>query len=377
MRYSLPALSTSRGQQFVSGLRRMVKKMCCDTIHPLSKKLLSSVALLRSMPMSVPYFYSRKIQGWIDGLLDCAGIDAVFCSSSPTAEYLFRSRHYNGTLKRLPWIIDLIDVDSYKWEQYAERSGRLMRPVYHLEARCLKKYEERIASEFDRVLLVSEAERTRFLDRVSTANSKAVMNGVDQEYFSPAFRSGLPKNGPVLAFSGVMDYRPNIDGVEWFVKDVLTRIQKVFPDLIFYIVGARPTSSVRLMAQKYPGVKVTGYVDDIRTYLAGADVCVVPLRIARGIQNKVLEAMAMGKAVVCTQHALEGIPAESGKDLMKADGEEGFADAVIELLGDRTHMEKLGRQARAFTENHFSWKRNLAPLDAIFHSERPASANAG
>ncbi len=354
-------------------LSSMVTKLCWDTVRPFSGKLLSSIAFLRSEPISVSYFYSKKIQEWVDTLFGGSEIDAVLCSSSPTAEYLFRSRYYKSKLRQLPRIIDLIDVDSHKWEQYAERSKGFMRGVYSLEARYLRKYEERIAGEFDRVLLAGENERALFLKRVSAVNTDAIVNGVDQEYFSNSFPLKMAKNGPVLAFAGAMDYYPNVEGAEWFVRNVFGRIQAVFPDVTFYIVGNRPTSSIRLMAQRYRGVKVTGYVEDIRPYIAGADVCVVPLNIARGIQNKVLEAMSMGKALVCTPQALEGIHAEPGKEVITAGDADAFAGAVIQLLGDKKRTRELGTRARAYIEAHFSWKNNLALLDTIFHQSGEAS----
>ncbi len=359
----------------LSGLTPLLKDLRYETIHPFSKKLLSSVALLQSKPISVRYFYSKKIQEWVDDSLERYDIDIVFCCSSPTAEYLFRSRHYKSRLRQLPWIIDLVDVDSYKWEQYAERSRGFMREVYKLEARYLRKYEERIAREFDRVLLSTEAEKALFSKRVPAANTEAIVNGVDAEYFLDSCRSNAVKEGPVLTFVGAMDYYPNVDGVEWFVQNVLGQIREVFPDLTFYIVGNHPASSIRLIAQREPCVKVTGYVEDIRPYIVRADVCVVPLRIARGIQNKVLEAMAMGKALVCTPQALEGIHAEPGRDVITASDADVFAGAVIQLLGDKNRVSELGTRARSFVEDHFSWKNNLAPLDAIFHQSGAAIRN--
>jgi len=359
--------------QYLEVLSSMVTKLCWDTVRPFSGKLLSSVAFLRFEPISVFYFYSRKIQKWVDDLLGGSGIDAVLCSSSPTAEYLFRSHYYKSKLRQLPWIIDLVDVDSYKWEQYAERSRGGSRLIYNLEARYLKKYEERIAGEFNRVLLSTETEEALFLKRVSAANTVAIVNGVDQEYFSNSFQFKMANNCPVLAFVGAMDYYPNVDGVQWFVQNVYSRIQQVYPNITFYIVGNRPSAAVRRLAHTYPGVKVTGYVEEIRTYLAGADVCVVPIHIARGIQNKVIEAMAMGKALVCTPQALEGIHAEPGKEVITASDADAFASAVIQLLGDKNRTRELGTRARAFIEGHFSWKNNLAPLDTIFHQPGEAS----
>jgi sugar transferase (PEP-CTERM/EpsH1 system associated) len=357
--------------QSLGVLSSMVGGLCYDTVHP-SGKLLGSVAFLQSKPISVHFFYSRKIQKWIDDLLDDPGIDAVLCFSSPTAEYLFRSRHYGSKLRQLPRVIDLVDVDSYKWEQYAECSRGVMRVVYNLEAKYLRKYEERIAGGFDHILLTTASEQALFTKRVPATNTHVVVNGVDFEYFSSRFQPKVAQNGPVLTFVGAMDYYPNADGVRWFVQNVFPRIKRIYPNTTFYIVGGRPSPAVRRLAQNCPGVEVTGYVEDIRSYLAGADVCVVPLHIARGIQNKVLEAMAMGKALVCTPQALDGICARPGEDVMTATDAEAFAEAVIRLLDDRNRIRGMGARARAFIEGHFSWKTNLALLDTIFQKSAQA-----
>jgi sugar transferase (PEP-CTERM/EpsH1 system associated) len=355
--------------QYLPTLKPMVRELHCDVIQRVPKKLLSSLALLRSKPISVSYFYSRKVQKWIDALLDRVDIDAVFCFSSPSAEYLFRSRHYNGKLKQMRRVMDFIDVDSYKWRQYAERSKGPMKLIYGLEANFLQQYENRIADEFDRLLLVSESENSLFTRHVPTSKSGAMCNGVDLDFFSPAFCSP-PENGrdPMLVFTGVMDYWPNVDAVDWFARNVLPRIQAAFPNAVFCIVGSRPSPSVQRLAKDFPGVQVTGYVEDIRTYIAAADACVIPLRIARGIQNKVLEAMAMGKPVICTSQALEGIDAAPGQDVMVADDPEAFSNAVIHLLKDKPCCEQMGRQARIFVESKFSWQSNLAPLDVMLQS---------
>lgn len=348
-------------------LSSMTKGLCFDKVHEFPRKLRSSLAFLHSKPISVFYFYSLKIQNWIDELLGSSQIDAVLCSSSPTAEYLFRSSHYMSGLKQMPRIMDLIDVDSYKWEQYAECSRGIMRAVYNLEAKYLKKYEERIAGEFDHILLTTAAERELLHKRIPAANAQAMGNGVDCEYFSNSLQTGISRNGPVLAFVGAMDYYPNVDGARWFVQNVYPIIQQSYPNIKFYIVGGRPSSAVRRLAQTYPGVEVTGYVSDVRAYLSAADVCVIPLHIARGVQNKVLEAMAMGKALVCTPQAIEGIHAKPGKDVLTASDADAFAGAVTRLLDDRNRIKEVGIRARTFVEEHFSWENNLALLDSIFN----------
>jgi polysaccharide biosynthesis protein PslH len=169
-----------------------------------------------------------------------------------------------------------------------------------------------------------------------------------------------------------MDYRPNIEGIRWFVEAVFPRIQIAVPDVELLIVGSKPTPDVVRLGRSQ-GVVVTGFVEDVREYLARASVCVVPLRIARGIQNKVLEAMAMGKAVVCTPQAHEGIRATSPRELVVAEGPDDFAAATTELLSDRGKARQLGLAARQCVEREYSWEDNLRLLDRILS---PRSAGA-
>lgn len=359
-------IDESKDIQFVPVLCSMIKQFRYDTISPLPKKLFSSIAFLQSKPISSLYFYSRRLQHWIDNLLEDSGIEAIFCSSAPTAEYIFRSRHYGRKLNDIPRIMDLIDVDSCKWEQYAERTSGMMSIIYGLEGKFLRKYEERIATEFDRVLLVSDAEKKTFLDRVPTAKAEALTNGVDLKYFSPS-SSKSHQSAPKIVFTGMMDYWPNIDGTEWFLENVFPLVLDAIPEVSFCIVGGRPSASILAKANRFPNVKVTGYVDDIREYISEAALCVAPLRVARGIQNKVLEAMSMGKPVVCTPQALEGICAEHGKHLLAADTAPDFAEAVIRLLRDPEMNEQIGRNARTLVRDNFSWESNLTPLDSIFN----------
>lgn len=362
-------------QRYIPSVSAKVKEFCWDTIHPTSKKLTSSMAWLHGNSASAAYFYSRKVQHWIDNLIDRVELDAVFCSSSPSAEYLFRSRHNQETVNRLLRVMDFIDVDSYKWQQYAGRKKQPLRLLYSLEAHCLARYEETIADHFDHLLLVSEPEQNLFAQRISSRKSLVLTNGVDLEYFTPSYRPELPNNGPTLVFTGAMDYWPNIEGVEWFVRNVLPSIQTALPDVTFYIVGSHPTPNIRKIAQDHPAIKVTGYVDDIRTYLAAADLSVVPLRIARGIQNKVLEAMAMAKPVVCTPQALEGINAHPQKEVITADTPERFSAAIIRLIKNQTQRKLLGRTARAFVEKNYSWPNNLSLLDTILKPCPPKAIN--
>jgi sugar transferase (PEP-CTERM/EpsH1 system associated) len=194
----------------------------------------------------------------------------------------------------------------------------------------------------------------------------AVPNGVDLDYFSPRASESAERQPPTLVFSGVMDYRPNVDGVAWFVRSILPSIRTAVPDVRLFIVGNRPSKTVQRLASD-PGVIVTGFVPDVREYVARG-VSIAPLRIARGIQNKVLEAMAMGRPIVATPQAFEGIDAEPGRDLMVAADEREFAARTIECLQDSGHAGRLGKAARARAEQRYSWSKNLALLDELLPS---------
>jgi glycosyltransferase involved in cell wall biosynthesis len=192
-------------------------------------------------------------------------------------------------------------------------------------------------------------------------------NGVDTDFFNPKHQSPLKKKGKALVFTGMMDYLPNVEGITWFSDNVFPLIQNRFPDVILYIVGNRPSTDVKSLANR-KGIVVTGFVEDVRDYLSLADVCIAPLRIARGVQNKVLEAMAMGKATVCTPEALNGTRATPGRDIAIASDENSFSEKIIEFLSDPDKANQLGSNARRFVEKNASWESQLEILDDILRT---------
>ena len=262
-------------------------------------------------------------------------------------------------------VVDFCDVDSDKWRQYADQKHWPMSWLYRHEARQLLAYERTVARDCDASLFVSqpEADLFRQLAPESAAKIGFFNNGVDTDYFSPArsYASPYAPGERAVVFTGAMDYWPNVDAVQWFAADVMPHLTARFADLRFYIVGARPTAAVQALA-RLPGVVVTGTVPDVRPYIAHAEVAVAPLRIARGIQNKVLEAMAMATPVVVSPQALEGIEAMPGTDLVLALDAAGFVAAVAALLAvaDTT----IGQVARATVEKSYSWPNNLARIEA-------------
>ena len=347
----------------VDALRRHARDVAYDRIDGLARRLGSLRALWPSRSITVTHFHSASLQARIDAWIDESPFDGVYCSSAPMAEYLFRSRHREGRLRDAVRAMDLIDVDSVKWAQYARNAPPWMAWLYRHEADQLGDYERRIVQAFDRVFLVSAAEARLLAPVGAGGRIDAFSNGVDLEYFSP--QDAGSSEGPLIVFTGVMDYPPNADAVGWFAHRVLPAVRMQMPSATFAIVGSRPTRSVRRLAE-LPGVVVTGFVEDVRDWLARAQVCVAPLRIARGVQNKVLEAMAMGRPVVVTPEALEGIDATAGSELVVAGDERGFAEAVLGLLREPGRSSAIGAAARACVERRYRWDTNLAVLDEVF-----------
>ena len=358
--------------RYVNQLQPHTRSLTLQRVHPLLRKAFALSAVASNESVSSRYFYVSALQRQVDALIAREGISGVFCSSSPTAEYVFRSRNA-ARLRDVPKVMDLIDVDSVKWRHYAEQSHAGSAWLYRREARYMAALEGKIGQQFDRVLVVSEAERS-CCDSVARDRVTAVPNGVDLEYFAPRTREPAERQPPTLVFTGVMDYRPNVDGITWFVRSILPRIRTAVPGVRLFVVGNRPTQAVQRLASD-SGVVVTGFVPDVREYVARG-VSIAPLRIARGIQNKVLEAMAMGRPIVVTPQAFEGIDAEPGRDLMVAGDEREFAARTIECLRDPAHAERLGRAARARAEQGYSWSKNLALLDELLPVEGAPSASA-
>lgn len=327
-------------------------------------------SLINNKPFSISFFYASELQKYVDEVFSKHSIDAVICYCSSMAEYIFNTPRYKADkLKGVKLIIDYVDLDSDKWNQYSLYARFPFTMIYKLEQLRLFNYEKRINTEFDHSLFVADREVEIFRKLYNRLkNTVVIPNGVDTDYFFPE-KNGLqlsydkPK-GPILVFTGVMNYFANVDGVIWFVEKIFPLIKKEYPDLKFYIVGNKPTVRVKNL-QKTKNVIVTGYVDDIRQYYWMADICVIPLRIARGLQNKVLEAMACGKPVVTTKNASNGIMCENNKNIVIADDENAFAKAVIQLLSNSESRKALGTMANENIRENYLWDVQLSKLDCL------------
>jgi sugar transferase (PEP-CTERM/EpsH1 system associated) len=262
----------------------------------------------------------------------------------------------------------MVDVDSEKWRSYAERKPWPMSALYRREADRLLAFERRLAGEFDSTVFVSreEADLFRSLAPECAAKTTYRIQGVDSEFFDPAgnYPNPFPAGAAALVFTGAMDYWPNVDAVGWFAEQAWPRIRRQVPNARFFIVGMRPAPEVSRLAQQ-PGITVTGAVADVRPYLAHAHAAILPLRIARGIQNKVLEAMAMRLPVIGTPEAMTGIAPFAGFAPIISERADTLADAAVRLLQEARHADNA---ARACVLERYNWDANLQRIARLLET---------
>lgn len=345
--------------QFAQQLRQRCASTCLVPLKPAWARIASLRGLFSAEALSLPYYRHARMRAWVEETLAGNPISTGLAFSTPMAQYLPACLHR---------VLDMVDVDSEKWHAYADTQPWPMSECYRREARQLQAYEQSLCSEFDHVTLVSSAEAALLRKPAPHTASRvsAFSNGTDASYFSPqpACASPYPKGQIVLVFTGAMDYWPNVDAVQWFAREVLPVLRQHDPALFFYVVGARPTRQV-LELRHCDGVAVTGTVADVRPYLQHAALAVAPLRIARGIQNKVLEAMAMQKAVVATPQALEGINARPDTEVIAAPDGKQFAQRITALLRDAEWRTAMGLAARRRILSDYQWSENLRHLESL------------
>jgi polysaccharide biosynthesis protein PslH len=265
-------------------------------------------------------------------------------------------------LERIPAVVDLVDVDSQKWLDYARACRGPRAWLYRVEGRRLRRLEHDTTTWARGTLLVSEAETNLFRQTCSAPNVHTVPNGVDMKYFQPS--EAEVETDLTCVFVGALDYRPNIDGACWFCRHAWPEILRRHPTARLLLVGRQPVLEVRRLAE-LPGVEQVGQVPDVRPYLHRATVVVVPLRLARGIQNKVLEALAMGKATVASPQSLAGLRARGSVPVVSASTSEEWVESVSRLLDDPAQRHQLGRDGRRYVEEFHHWERSLEPLGSI------------
>src|SRR6185437_4385138 len=283
--------------------------------------LRAGMSLLRGHSISEGAFAEREMRRTIRAWTQEAQFAAAVVSASSLAPYLKVHE-----LSAVPKIVDLVDVDSQKWSDFADHARGPKRWLYRQEAARIRQLERDLPKWTRAVAMVSQAEADVFDAFAGAGAATVAANGVDLDYFSIS-RESKTSASPSCVFVGAMDYWPNVDGAVWFAREVWPRLRAKIPDAEFRIVGRKPTPEVMRLAE-IPGVQVIGSTPDVRPFIAEASVVVVPLRLARGIQNKVLEAMAMGKAVVAAPPALAALKTEPGTHLLKAATPEEWVEAL-------------------------------------------------
>ncbi|WP_022682764.1 TIGR03087 family PEP-CTERM/XrtA system glycosyltransferase [Sphingobium bisphenolivorans] len=361
----------ARDMGFALDMAQMTASQCV-LMRNRSRLMAGMKGLATGQSLLVSLFDHPGLHRWVARMLAERPISAVVTYSAQMA-------HFVPVLpSQTRFVMDFVDFDSAKYASYGAQGSGPMAWINRREARVLLDFERKVADRADLCAFVSEAEAALFREASGLGADRivAIDNGVALDYFDPEanFDRAEQGEGPLIVFTGQMDYRPNVEAVESFAREVLPAIRAVHGDARFAIVGRNPVKQVQALAG-LPGVIVTGGVPDVRGWLVAADVVVAPLRIARGIQNKVLEAMAMARPVVASPQAAEGIDARDGEHLIVASDPTDEARQVSALLSDRDRAKRLGIAARARMEERYRWSATLRDLpNMLFGPARDARA---
>ncbi len=342
----------ARDLEAAEELARSVTAICAPRIRRPLARLWSLRGLLTREPLSLPFFRNRHLVHQVRHWLSTDSPDLVYVYSSSMAQYV---AGYSSGLR----FMQFAELDSDKWRQYGRHSGPATRWIYQREARLLLEHERWIAREFDLSFVVSPVEQALFTERIPDVRPVVLPNGVDVERFCSAGEARRESHTAI--FTGVMDYPPNADAVLWFAEVCWPAIRGRFPDARFLVVGSRPTAAVRAL-HGHEGIEVTGRVPETQPWFDRAGVAVAPLRMARGIQNKVLEAMSMGLPVVASPSAAGGLVTQGEDVLVVAEPEHTTAE-VCKLMGNPGSARELGLRAARFVRERYRWQDMFAILD--------------
>ncbi len=338
----------------INCMKELCKKILFSPINRRKQMIKASFYLPTNVPLSLPLFYNKKLYKNIKEVVENQKIDLIYIYCVSMAPYVEK-------FSNIPKVIDFIDSDSQKWLDYASTTKFPMKLIYMREGKLLRQYEKKIANKSHHAFVASKREEDIFKRYITSCPITTILNGVSIPDYIKRHNNSKEIN---IVFVGVMDYWPNVDAVTFFAKDVFPKIRKEFSEAKFFIVGKNPCEQVKKLSE-IPGVKVTGFVPDVKEYLLSATLCVVPLRIARGIQNKLLEAMAMKVPVVATSAATEGIMATPEKDLLIADDPDEMAKKIINLIKDKKLQEELSNNAFWYIKRYHNWEHNLKTLEDI------------
>ena len=331
------------------------------TTQQLSPKALRLLkGLMLGEPLSVANFYSAKLQQKINQLIKLKAFDYILCSSSAVAKYVYNNNGHD----KIQLFMDFMDLDSDKWQQYADKSSFVLRWIYQRESKQLSCYENAIQESFNACFFIADTEVALFKKNKPDANNVFPLgNGLNTQEFYPA--NITPQNeNPVFVFTGVMDYKPNIDAVLWFVEQCWQQLISHFPDARFIIAGMSPNVDIQKLSA-IKGVEVTGFVEDILPYYHQADYFIAPFRLARGVQNKVLQAFACGLPVISTPMGAEGINCHDHQEILLAKTPSEFIEKIL-LLEESPQLRKnIIDAALSLIKNKYSWQGKLKLLQKL------------
>lgn len=326
-------------------------------------------AIVRGEPVSLTAFRHPELTAWVANTLERYPIDAIYVFSGQMGQYV--PSGWGGRV-----VVDLVDVDSAKFEAYGRAKAFPMAWIDAREARLLRREEARLAVLAEQTLLVSDAEAALFASRLPAGTDASIGvlgNGIDAEAFDPRRVSphpALASRGPHLVFTGQMNYKPNADAALRAIDRLMPAIRAVHDGAQFHAVGRAPAPGL-LARDGTNGGRVWGEVPDVRPFLAAADVVLAPLTIARGVQNKVLEAMAMARPVLLTRAAATGLPGQDGVHFAVADSDEALAQRALDLLARPESARAMGENARRLVTETTSWAAMLAKLPEMMgHAPR-------
>ena len=355
-------------EKYVSVVGKFCKLLYCEKISKKYSSLYSLSGLFVGRALTLSYYISGNFQAWVDDVIKNNNIDAVVVFSSVMAQFVPAS-YYSRML------VDFVDVDSQKWSEYSDQKYFPFSWLYRREGTRLLEYERYLALNASHSFFVTEKERALFSTLVpeSSFKTSALNNGVDSIFFAPGeeFESPFVRDDSSsisLVFTGAMDYWPNIDAVVWFANDVFPLLIKIFPNFRFYIVGRNPSQAVLNLQSS--SIIVTGAVKDVRPYLLFSTLVVAPLRIARGVQNKILEAMSMGKPVVASVECVRAIDAVDGVHILSAETPSDFVKKIEFLVQNENLSKMIGDAARVNVEKKYSWNSHLKKIDAYLNFKK-------
>lgn len=357
--------------------------LCClsdSAVHPKAEEALLEIAsqfhifklkkwriainlffgLFSRNPFQVHYFYQRGIHQEIKKIIESEDPDHIYCQLIRTAEYAKHEHNYAKTL-------DYQDAFSKGMERREQNSKWPAREIIAMERKRLIAYENIIFEYFELKTIIS-AEDRRFIYHPERKDIAVITNGIDLDFFNPEYKTEKKYD---IVFTGNMSYPPNIETAEFIAKNIVPKLQESLPGIKILIAGSSPHKRVQQLA-KVPGITVSGWVADIRDAYASAKLFFAPMQIGTGLQNKLLEAMAMEIPCITSDLANRSLKAENGRDLMVGESCEDYVRDILEMLSDSDKQLTLGKAGREFVKNRFSWKKSVLELEKLMEAKTAA-----